>query len=273
MGLPLICADVGNSAIKLGCVADLPRPASSLSPADPRSLPELAWVVEYRHGSAELSSLTPFRSAAPERQQWLVASVQRHAEQTLARFVHASRPQDDYRLLGATDFPLHIDVEFPDRVGTDRLAAAWGANRLRSPDSHAIVIDAGSAITVDLVDRHGTFRGGVILPGTAMVARALAEQTDLLPRVELAPGGAPPPVVGRSTEAAIRSGLYWGSIGAAREIVERLVPTLDGTVELFLSGGDARNFHAHLGRGAVHVPNLVLRGIASLYQSDPDRTG
>lgn len=250
----MLCVDIGNSAIKVGgFVCDQARRAA---------LPEPEWVADYRHDHGGLETLSPVGSDPQHPQVWRVASVQRQAEQRLARLVRETRPQDDYRVLCHLDFPLEIDVEFPDRVGTDRLAAASAANQLRSSDRHAIIIDAGSAITVDLVDRSGVFRGGVILAGTDLTARALSEKTDLLPRVELSTEASAPPVVGRSTEAAIRSGLFWGTVGAAREVVDRMARALDAPVELFISGGDARKLHSYLDHQPRLTPNLVLRGIA-----------
>src|SRR6185295_3956598 len=112
-------------------------------------------------------------------------------------------------------------VEEPARVGIDRLLAALAANHLRRPERAAIVADLGTAITVDLLSENGTFEGGAILPGIGMSSRALAEQTDALPRVAIEPSQGTPTSLGKSTEAAIRSGLYWGTIGAMSELIGR----------------------------------------------------
>ena len=89
------------------------------------------------------------------------------------------------RVLTAADLPIAVGLEHPERVGLDRLAAAAAVNRLRSPDRGAIIVDTGSAVTVDLVSADGIFCGGAILPGIDMSARALHEFTDLLPLVSL----------------------------------------------------------------------------------------
>jgi type III pantothenate kinase len=147
-------------------------------------------------------------------------------------------------------------------VGLDRLAAAVAANRLRSPGRSAIVIDAGTAVTVDLVGATGAFQGGVILPGFQMAARALADDTDLLPMVPFSTNGEPPSVVGKTTEAAIRSGLFWGCVGAVRGLVDRMARQTGSEPELFVTGGDAESLTVHLGPAAQFVPNLVVIGIA-----------
>ncbi len=96
-------------------------------------------------------------------------------------------------------------------VGIDRLVDAVAVNRLRDAGRPAVVVDVGSAITVDLVSRDGAFLGGAILPGIAMSARAIHEFTDLLPLVEMSELIAPPPVLGTATAPAMESGLFWGA--------------------------------------------------------------
>ena len=115
---------------------------------------------------------------------------------------------------------IAVGLEHPERVGLDRLAAAAAVNRLRSPDRGAIIVDTGSAVTVDLLSADGVFRGGAILPGIDMSARALHEFTDLLPLVSLNELSVPPPALGVSTVTAIRGGLFWGQVGAVRRGIE-----------------------------------------------------
>lgn len=166
------------------------------------------------------------------------------------------------QLLSHTDLPLEIDLVRPDLVGIDRLVNAVAANRLRPADEPAVVIDMGSTITVNLISKQGAFSGGAILPGIAMSARALQQFTDLLPLVEVV---SEPELLERSTAGAIRFGLYWGTVGAVREIVSRLT---DGPVppEVFLTGGGAPTVSAALAkasqRPAQFVPHLTLAGIA-----------
>ena len=125
-------------------------------------------------------------------------------------------------LLTSGDLPLVVKLPRPDMVGVDRLLDGLAANRLRTPGHPAVVVDVGSAITVDLIDAGGAFLGGAILPGIAMSARALHEFTDLLPQIDMAELAEPPPALGTATVAAMRSGLFWGAVGAVRQLVEQL---------------------------------------------------
>ena len=87
-------------------------------------------------------------------------------------------------MLAAGDLPLEVRLERPDMVGIDRLVDAVAVNRLRDAGRPAVIVDVGTAITVDLVSADGAFLGGAILPGIQMSARAMHEFTDLLPLVD-----------------------------------------------------------------------------------------
>jgi type III pantothenate kinase len=246
---PLLAVDIGNHQVKLGFFAA----------ATGRGLPQPAEIWRLPTSEANFKSLA---AALPdERLVWYAATVHRQAERHLAVWVRDHRPQDRYRLLRNKDLPLEIHVEQPRRVGTDRLLAAVAVNRLRAANRPAIVVDAGTAITVDLVSATGAFEGGVILPGFRLIAKALAEGTDQLPQVDYDPVGELPPAVGKSTAAAIRSGLFWGQVGAVRELVRRIADELESPPQLFVAGGDAARLAAFLPRTRV-VPELVLAGIA-----------
>ena len=164
-------------------------------------------------------------------------------------------------LLTSGDLPLVVKLPRPDMVGVDRLLDALAANRLRTPGRPAVVVDVGSAITVDLVDADGAFLGGAILPGIAMSARALHEFTDLLPQIDMAELAEPPPALGTATVAAMRSGLFWGAVGAVRQLVEQLTGR-PATPRSFSPAVRARSSRSSMGTAAQYVPHLTLAGIA-----------
>jgi len=249
MSQPLIAVGIGNTRIQFGI------PVAEAA----GELPRWEKVKSGHTASFNLDDLSSWLPPAP--QAWHVASVHRPCERRLAEWVAQSRPQDAYRSLTFRDLPLTVDVERPDRVGMDRLVAAVAANRLRDRERAAVVIDAGTATTVDAVSADGVFRGGVILPGFRMIARALAADTDLLPLVETSFLGAPPPAIGKSTEGAIRSGLFWGGVGALRHLIDHFRQELGQDAQLYLTGGDAEQLCRWLDDRARFVPELVLAGV------------
>ena len=257
---PLIAVDVGNSRIKLGlfrqrAAAGLPEPQATLHLTG--RLPEFedldAWLA-----NAAFPLGVGFR--------WHIGSVNRPAASRLIDWLRDHRPDDEIVLLTSGDLPLVVKLPRPDMVGVDRLLDALAANRLRTPSRPAVVVDVGSAITVDLVDCDGAFLGGAILPGIAMSARALHEFTDLLPQIDMAELAEPPPALGTATVAAMRSGLFWGAVGSVRQLVEQLtgghhVPMVDDA-EILVTGGAGPIVAQLMGKSARYIPHLTLAGIA-----------
>ena len=249
----LLAVDIGNNQVKIGL---MPTAETSALPQPSRVLK----ISTKDESFGQLAEWLPLDSL-----DWYVAAVNRKAECRLFEWVRRHRPDDGYVQLGNADLPIEIHVDAPERVGADRLLAAVAVNRLRTQGQAAIVVDAGSAITVDMVSADGKFEGGAILPGLEMVARAMAEQTDLLPFVDYSISDGPPPVVGKSTSAAIGSGLFWGGIGAVREVISRMSSDVGGDLQLFLAGGDVEKLSPFLPSSARIVPELVLAGIAMAY--------
>jgi len=248
---PLIAVDIGNSSTKIGWDFGAAAAATLPTPRETRSLPT---------GQAPPQNLVTEMPSAPCR--WHISSVHREGTRILTNWLRTHRASDAIRLLTVSDLPIVTRVDHPDRVGLDRLAAAVAANLLRDAGRPAIVIGAGSAITVNLIAADGEFEGGVILPGFRMSAEALYG-ADLLPLTVLSPNDEPPPIVGKNTEAAIQSGLFWGAVGAVREAVQRISNNLDQQPQIFVTGGDLRQLARYLGHTAQFIPNLVLSGIAA----------
>ena len=156
----------------------------------------------------------------------------------------------------STPCPLKIKYGTPDTLGPDRIAAAVGAWG-EAPGRNILVIDAGSAITYDIVDNKGNFLGGNIAPGIKMRLRSLHEFTDRLPMV-VKDGDIP--FIGYDTETAIRSGVITGIcheiegyIRAAREKF--------GEVFVFLTGGDGISLKNNIKSSIFADKFLVAKGL------------
>jgi len=250
---PLIAVDVGNNRMKLGRFDD--RPADRL--------PEPQGTLQIADDADDLERLGPWLGEMTQpAARWWIASVNRPATTRLIDWLRSHRPGDGITLLAAGDLPLEVALARPDMVGIDRLLDAVAANGLRSPGRPAVVVDVGSAVTVDLISPAGVFLGGAILPGIAMSARAMHTFTDLLPLVDMSELASPPPALGTATEPAMRSGLFWGAVGAIRQLIDRLGAEVGAPPEVFLTGGAGPAVAELLGESALHVPQLTLSGIA-----------
>ena len=152
--------------------------------------------------------------------------------------------------------PLKLAVREPDRVGADRLCAAYAAWRLAS--GAVVVVDAGTAITVDGVRADGTFAGGAILAGPHLVSEALRRGTALLPA---APAALPVRVLGRTTDEALAAGVGYGLGGAVRALIARAAEELAEPVRVVGTGGALARL-AGCGDCFDRVePDLALLGI------------
>jgi type III pantothenate kinase len=282
----LIAVDIGNSRIKLGrfCAASgLRHEASTDTGSARQSLPEPTGTLELplanRAGDFDAAPLAQWCVSAVATAPWLVSSVHRGAAERLATTIGtlAKTRAADWQLRQLTyrDVPLRLAVDAPERAGIDRLLAALAANQLRRPGRAAIVVDMGTAITVDLVTAAAEFAGGAILPGMAMSARALEEQTDALPHVPINAWQNPPLPLGKATIPAIEAGLFWGAVGAVRELVEQLSAGIDYPPNIFVTGGNSQlvadQLTAAHGMVVEYVPHLVLAGIALVHFADAAR--
>jgi type III pantothenate kinase len=274
----LIAVDVGNSNIKLGHFARIKSDSGVVDfksrpgpPTIPIPTATLDLPIVHATGMFDFEQLAKWcgQHAAPNT-HWSVGSVHRSGGALLADTITAWASHLDLdwpvRRLVYQDLPLEVRVGQPGRVGIDRLLAAVAANRLRDPSRGAIVVDLGTAITIDLVESDGGFAGGAILPGIGTAGRALADQTDALPHVALDPNGNPPIPLGENTRMAIEAGLYWGTVGAVNELVAQLSARLDSPPDVFITGGAARIISKSINKRLriQHVPDLVLAGIALL---------
>lgn len=252
---PLVAVDVGNSRVKCGLFVQAPQTGDAELPLPVNTLT----LDPAQGGFDDLASLCG--EYPPASLPWYIASVQRN---TSAQLIDALRERGvgRIRLVTSGDLPLRLALPQPDRVGIDRLLGAVAANHLRAAAQAAIVVHVGSAITVNLVAADGSFRGGAILPGIAMSARAMHQFTDLLPLIDMASLNEPPPAVGESTLPAMTSGLFWGAVGGIRQLIELFTAQVGGRPLVLLTGGAAPSVAKLLPGDVRYEPQLVLSGIA-----------
>lgn len=155
---------------------------------------------------------------------------------------------------------IALNVDNPREVGADRVANAIGAvTRLGAP---VVVVDFGTATTVDLVGPDSSYRGGAIAPGLEISADALVTHTAALRQVELI---APRSPVGRSTVEAIQSGLIYGYAGLVDGLVTRILETLGSACPVVATGGLAETMVEAARTITLVEPDLTLIGLAEIF--------
>lgn len=181
-----------------------------------------------------------------------VASVVPKASKILARI----RP-DAVFLHGDQPLPIPLNYPRPREIGADRLANAIALHKMgKFP---AIAVDFGTAITLDILDARGAYCGGVIAPGWQLMLDYLHEKTALLPAVKLT---SKPNVIGRSTNSAIRSGVFYGFVGLVIHLLEKVSATLSEPPQIVLAtGGDCAWISEKVPHIQAYDPMLTLRGL------------
>jgi type III pantothenate kinase len=152
---------------------------------------------------------------------------------------------------------LGIDYPQPETIGPDRLANAVAAKQhFGAP---VVVVDFGTAVTFDVVNRAGCYIGGIIAPGLAAMTDYLHEKTALLPKIRIREETA---VVGKNTEQAMRIGAVHGYRGLVRELIAELKRELKAkNLPVVATGGYARLMAAKLPEIFAVEPNLTLEGL------------
>ena len=180
----------------------------------------------------------------------------------------AERRDRPLLVAGAGTVPLAVRVDRPDDVGADRLVNALAAARLHG--TPAVVVDFGTATTLDCVASDGAYVGGAIAPGLELGLEALAARTAKLPRIELR---APDRAIGRDTVSAMQSGTIFGYQALAAGLLARVrVELADANdvapadVRAILTGGlSAAPWARALDGIDVIDPDLTLKGLAILH--------
>jgi type III pantothenate kinase len=194
---PDIVVDVGNSRIKWGrCQADRVAELVALPPDDPD-----AWQRQLDLWDSGGEHLWAVSDVHPQRRDRLVEWLRGRG--------------DRVELLDWPRLPLTVGLPHPERVGIDRLLNAVAASSWRRR-AGAVLVSAGSAVTVDWLDEASVFRGGAIFPGLRLMAQALHEHTALLPLIQVQQ--ADPPLPGTSTPEAMQAGIYWAAAGGIKAL-------------------------------------------------------
>ena len=157
-----------------------------------------------------------------------------------------------------TGMPIRTDN--PQEVGADRIINAVAAHEKYG--APLVVIDFGTATTLDVVNQNGEYAGGVICPGPQLGAEALAARAARLPRVELS---VPDHVIGRNTVDSLRAGLMYGHAAMVNGLVSRIERELDVPIRVVATGGLSRTFGPLLDSLDVTDENLTLEGLRLVF--------
>ncbi len=246
----MLCLDVGNSHIYGGVFDGDKITLRFRHPSKESTSDEIGLFLKQvlRENNLEPSSIT----------QIAVGSVVPQLDYSLRSACIKYFSITPFFLQAGVKTGLHIKYRNPVDVGADRIADAIAAVH-RFPKTPLIVIDFGTAVTFCAIDEKKAYLGGAILPGVKLSVDALSHNTAKLPAVDIVE---PQEVIGRSTVESIQSGVYFGTLGSVREIIERMKVQLNSQDEILVlaTGGFAALFEQEKLYDYL-LPDLVLEGL------------
>lgn len=245
----ILLFDIGNTHTHLG-LADSRRVVKHAN------IPTATWF----HGGAEKMVLKFIGRAAVEAAA--LCSVVPRATPMVRRMVRRRWQIDSLELTPKTLRGVGIDYPKPGTIGPDRLANAVAVARHHGAPS--VVVDFGTAVTFDVVNRAGNYAGGIIAPGLAVMTEYLHEKTALLPRIKIREEKA---VIGKNTAQAMLIGAVHGYRGLIRELIAELKKDLRAKrLPVVATGGYAKLIAAGLPEITAVEPLLTLEGLRLVWR-------
>ena len=262
MQAELILFDIGNTSIKV-VLADRERtlfhyalPTGASCTADSLGITLTNLLAHARMNTAGIAACVA-SSVVPDFDPLLAEAVERYTGKPLF-FV----PND-------IAIPMENRYERPEEVGADRLVGAYSARRLFMETPSLIVVDFGTAVTLDCVEGQA-YLGGLIFPGPATALSALTRDAAKLPRINLDISEREP-IIGRGTSTSMRHGIVFGFASLVEGLVQKLKQQLRGPTKVLGAGGFAQSIARISPIFDMVVPPLIPEGLRRLYyESDMD---
>lgn len=158
---------------------------------------------------------------------------------------------------------VNVRIDDPGTVAGDLITGAVGAVALYEPP--LIVVDMGTATTMVVVDKDGAYIGGAIIPGVGLSYSALSAGTSLLPNISIE---APKKCIGTNTVDCMKSGAVFGAAAMLDGMIARMEEELGESVTVVATGGISGCIVPYCKREIKHEPDLLLKGLAILYQKN-----
>jgi len=250
----LLAADIGNSSIDVGLFEGNELKSHIKLPS------ETDQAAQWDQAIAEIVA------AHAKPRSAIICSVKPEVTTAFSRCVVDMLEIQPSVLAPEAKLKLSNLCREPARVGADRIANAYGAWKVYGLP--AIVVDVGTAITIDAVNKNAEFLGGAIAAGPELCAVSLARQTAQLPEIRLRQ---PDDFIGRDTESALLAGIMHGTVGMvdyiARKMKQRHFP--NEKVRVIFTGGWAEALRAGLEEISSCVdPDLTLKGLHAIYYAE-----
>ncbi|MBQ8821216.1 MAG: type III pantothenate kinase [Lachnospiraceae bacterium] len=249
----ILTIDIGNTTIGIGVFS-----GSSLCFCEKISSTEEFSEREYIE---KLNEIFASHNLAVEQVKGsILSSVVPRVTEVLKRALEIWTRKTVLLLSCKMELGFHMAVEYPEKVGCDRLADVAGA--ISEYPLPLITIDMGTATTINVVDKDRTFRGGIIMPGVGTAHKALLGKTAQLPSGDM---DMPTHTIGANTQECITSGMVYGNACAIDGLIARINEELVSTCTVIATGGYAHTVIPHCRSAIVMDDCLLMKGLKVLY--------
>jgi type III pantothenate kinase len=157
---------------------------------------------------------------------------------------------------------IKIKIDKYNQLGSDRIANAIGAYSLYK--KNCLIVDFGTATTIDIVRKPGIYEGGVIAPGVKLSILNLNRFTALLPIFNLKVSKK---TFGKNTEDALNAGFLWGYQGLINNIIKKIKTSFNCSFKIILTGGYSKTFSKFINNNSTIEPNITIKGIMYIYKN------
>ena len=266
----ILAVDVGNTITRVGILTFQNNPSTQKCEPVLRGSCELSTPSRLTADDARIQ-LEQARSLLPA--DALIGSILSCVVPTLAQpwrdaLAHASSSRP---LVVGPGLKSGMRMRFddPSEVGADRVADAVAARH--TYQAPVVVVDLGTTTNLEIIDKSGAFIGGVIAPGIELGARSLSQAAARLPEIELL---APREVIGRNTQAAMRSGVVLGEAARVDGLLDAVIAEMGNNdenndeVTIVMTGTHAHEMARLVRHNVVVDETLILRGLALLWKNN-----
>jgi type III pantothenate kinase len=245
----LLAIDIGNSTVSLGIIHNS-RVITKHNLLTDKGLKAPALEKVIKHWLTDLKKVDGV----------IISSVVPRVDSVFKGVVKKVFKLNPVFVNSSINLGIKVKVRYPEQVGADRLVNASAGHHYFK--GNLIVIDFGTATTFDYISKNGDFLGGVIAPGINISAEALFKGTSKLKGVK---PSRVKKVIGKDTESAVKSGVYYGYIGLVEKIVSKMSTEINAKVKVIATGGAYSIIKNGLSLVDTYDEHLIFKGLEKIY--------
>ena len=250
----LLAIDIGNTNIVVGGIIDEKLIFEARLATDKKKTAD-------QYGTELKSLLTIYDIAQENITGCVMASVVPPVLQCVCEGIKKALGLEPLIVGAGVETGLNIKMDKPSHVGSDRIVAAVGA--LENYKAPLILLDLGTASTIEVVDKDKNYIGGCIIPGARISLEALTSRTAQLPAISLEK---PEKVIGKNTIECMQSGIMYGTAAMVDGMIERVEEELGDRATVIATGGIAKVIVPLCKRKIILEDELLLTGLNSIYK-------